>query len=416
MTISRRDLLALAALMPGFGALPRSLRAEPSPRGRRPVAPGVGDEDAWERLAHEFVIDGIHLNTGTYGACPLPVLEATIHHMRAFERITRQEHPDIDALHAALESFLGAWPGSVAIVRNTTEAMNVVANGLDLGPGDEILSTTHEHIGGRCCWELQAARRGAVLRQIDPILDPVDDDQQVAAWSAAITPRTRVMSISHVHFTTGLIQPVARLARLARERGIVSVIDGAHPPGMLALDLQAIDADFYASSPHKWLLAPKGTGLLVTRPDRIATTWPLVASGDWQSEDLRRFEHVGTSNESLVAGLAAAVQFQQAIGRDAIEARTRKLATGLDATLRAIPEVHVVSPSRPAHRSAIVSFTVDGVSAQELQGILGRELIRTRRISEFGLEYLRLSTHFFVLPAQIEKTVALIRQAIAERR
>ncbi len=411
MTISRRDLLAMATLLPGFGALPDALRAATTPEDPRPVMPRTDDEAAWERLAREFVIEGIHLNTGTYGACPLPVLEATIHHLRAFERITRQEHPDMDALHAALEGFLVAWPGSVAIVRNTTEAMNVVANGLDLGPGDEILSTTHEHIGGRCCWELQAARHGAVLRQIAPILDPASADDQVAAWTAAITPRTRVLSISHVHFTTGLIEPVARLVRLARDRGIVSVIDGAHPPGMLALDLQAIDADFYATSPHKWLLAPKGTGLLVTRPDRIATTWPLIASGDWQSDDLRRFEHVGTVNESLIAGLAAAVTFQQAIGREAIEARTRHLATGLDAELRAIPGVHVTSPRRPKFRSAIVSFTVDGVSAEELQRILGRERIRTRRVSEFGLEYLRLSTHFFVLPAQIEKTVGLIRKA-----
>lgn len=416
MTISRRDLLALAATLPGFGALPGALRADAGPPGPPPSRPRHDDEDAWQRLAHQFVIEGIHLNTGTYGACPLPVLEATIHHMRAFERITRQEHPDLDALHAALEAFLGAWPGSVAVVRNTTEAMNVAANGLDLGPGDEILSTTHEHIGGRCCWELQAARRGAVLRQIEPVLDPVDDDEMVAAWEAAITPRTRVMSISHVHFTTGLIQPVARLVRLARERGIVSVIDGAHPPGMLELDLQAIDADFYASSPHKWLLAPKGTGLLVTRPDRIATTWPLVASGDWQADDPRRFEHVGTSNESLLAGLAEAVRFQETIGREAIEARTRHLATGLDAALRGIPGVHVVSPRRAAHRSAMVAFTVDGVSAEELQGILGRERIRTRRIAEFGLEYLRLSTHVFVLPAQIEKTVGLVRKAAAESR
>lgn len=415
MSLSRRDLLALAACLPGFTALPGAVRLA-APAGPRPRRPAEDDEDAWERLAAEFVIDGIHLNTGTYGACPIPVLEATIHHLRAFERITTQEHPDLDRLHAGLEELLGAWPGSVAIVRNTTEAMNVVANGIGLGVGDEILTTTHEHIGGRCCWELQAARHGAVLRQFDPILDPVDDAQMLDAWLSRITPRTRVLSISHVHFTTGLIEPVAALVRAARERGIVSVIDGAHPPGMLALDLRAIDADYYASSPHKWLLAPKGTGLLVTRPDRVAGTWPLVASGDWQAEDHRRFEHVGTSNESLVAGLAAALAFQQAIGREAIEARSRTLATRLDAMLAELPGVRIVSPRRPAHRSAMVAFTVDGLPAQELQGILGREKIRTRRIAEFGLEYLRLSTHFFVLPAQLEKTVTLIGKAIAERR
>src|SRR5690606_23651227 len=159
-----------------------------------------------------------------------------------------------------------------------------------------------------------AARRGVVLRTFDPPLDPADEDDLVAAWVRQIAPRTRVLSISHVLFTTGMIQPVARLVRLARERGIISVIDGAHPPGMLALDLQAIDSDYYASAPHKWLLAPKGTGLLVARPDRLATTWPLIASGDWEADDGRRFEHAGTGNESLVAGLAAAVAFQEALG------------------------------------------------------------------------------------------------------
>lgn len=407
MRLSRRDLVALAALLPGFGALPRSALAA-AERGPPPRAPRSDAEADWERIARQFVTDGLHLNTGTYGSCPLPVLEATIHHLRAFERMIGQEHPDLEALHTGLEAFLGAWPGSVAIVRNTTEAMNIVANGIALSPGDEVLTTTHEHIGGFCCWELQAARRGAVVRTFDPPLDPADDDTLVAAWQARITPRTRVLSISHVLFTTGLIQPVARLVRLARERGIITVIDGAHPPGMLALDLRAIDADYYASSPHKWLLAPKGTGLLVTHPDRLAATWPLVASGDWQATDRRRFEHAGTTNESLVAGLAAALAFHQAIGREAIETRVRALATWLFDALDAVPGVRLVSPRGAAHRSAMVSFTMDGTTAEALQQRLGRERIRTRRIAEHGYEYLRLSTHINVLPVDLERTVAVV--------
>jgi isopenicillin-N epimerase len=362
-------------------------------------------------VAQQFVIDGLHLNTGTYGACPMPVLEATIHHLRAFERITRQEHPDLDSLHADLEKFLGAWPGSVAIVRNTTEAMNVAANGIDLVEGDEILTTTHEHIGGRCCWELQAARRGASLVTFDPPLDPASPAELLDVWESKITPRTRVMSISHVLFTTGMIQPVAELVKLARSRGIVSVVDGAHPPGMMAIDLREIDADYYASSPHKWLLAPKGTGLLVTRPDRLESTWPLIASGDWQADDHRRFEHVGTGNESLVAGLGAAVAFQSAIGSVAIEARIRGLATTLMELLAEVPRVRLVSPRDAVSRSAMVSFTVDGLSSEALQGILSRERIRTRRIAEYGYEYLRLSAHIYVLPGDLRRTVDLIAAA-----
>lgn len=406
--LSRRDLLALGAALPGFGALARARL--PRRDAAAVLRPPVGESD-WEALREQFVIEGVHLNTGTYGACPIPVLEATIHHLRAFERITRQEHPDLEALHARLERFLGAWPGSVAIVRNTTEAMNIVANGITLAPGDEVLTTTHEHIGGRCCWELLAARRGVVLRTFDPPLDPADEDELVAAWSARIGPRTRVLSISHVLFTTGMIQPVARLVRLARERGILSVVDGAHPPGMLALDLQALDADYYASSPHKWLLAPKGTGLLVTRPDRLARTWPLVASGDWQAEDPRRFEHAGTGNESLVAGLAAAVAFMEAIGREQVERRARDLATALQEQLATIPGVRLVSPRASQLRSAMVSFTLEGTTAEALQRWLGRAGMRTRRIAEFGLEYLRLSTHLYVLPRDLERAVALVADA-----
>lgn len=411
--ITRRELLALGAMLPGFQGLAAAMDhgqpidARPSTIDRR-----VGVPD-WEALQHQFVIAGTHLNTGTYGACPIPVLEATIHHLRAFERITRQEHPDLDALHASIERFLGAWPGSVAIVRNTTEAVNVVAHGITLAEGDEILMTTHEHIGGHCAWDMLAARRGTTCRTFDPPLDPSGPDELYDAWVSAIGSRTRVMLISHVLFTTGMIQPVARLVRAARERGIVSVIDGAHPPGMLELDLAAIDADYYATSPHKWLLAPKGTGLLITRPDRLPSTWPLIASGDWEREDHRRFEHVGTSNESLVAGLAAAVQFQDAIGRDVIEHRARSLATLLFGMLDGVKGVRLVSPRNGELRSAMVSFTKDGVGADRLQGVLGTAGFRTRRIAEFGYEYLRLSTHLYVLPRDLERAVEVIARATA---
>lgn len=407
-SFTRRELLGLAAVLPGFrgladARLPGGRAGHAGAIARQPTA-----EPDWQALQQQFVIAGTHLNTGTYGACPIPVLEATIHHLRAFERITRQEHPDLVALHAAIERFLGAWPGSVAIVRNTTEAVNIAANGLTLAAGDEVLMTSHEHIGGHCAWDMLAARRGTTCRTFDPPLDPADADELHDAWLRAIGPRTRVMLISHVLFSTGMIQPVARLVRTARERGIVTVIDGAHPPGMLKLDLAAIDADYYATSPHKWLLAPKGTGLLITRPDRLQSTWPLVASGDWAGNDYRRFEHVGTSNESLVAGLAAAVQFQSAIGRTVIEQRARSLATVLYNMLGEVPGVHLVSPQHADLRSAIVSFTKDGVGADRLQSALGAKGFRTRRISEFGYEYLRLSTHLYVLPRDLERAVEVI--------
>lgn len=410
MSLSRRDLLALAAVVPAYAGL-ASARLPGATRRPLPHDPSPDDEAAWERIAQEFVIEGLHLNTGTVGASPLPVLEATIRHLRAFERMIGQEAVDGPALHAELETFLGAWPGSVAVVRNTSEAMSLVAAGIDLQPGDEVVSTTHEHIGGRCCWEMLAARRGVVYQTFVPPLNPASESELAAAWMAQVTPRTKVFSISHVLFTTGMIQPVRTLVRMARERGIVTVIDGAHPPGLIELQLRDLDADYYAASPHKWLLAPKGTGLLVVRPDRMATTWPLIGSGDWAATDIRRFEHVGTSNESLLAGLRAAVAFQQSIGRTAIEQRARGLATQLHALLANVPGIEITSPARPEFRSAMVSFRLAGTTATALQGWLGRHRIRTRRIAEGGLEYLRLSTHIYVLPRDLERTVGLLRDA-----
>lgn len=400
MTLSRRDLLRVAAAIPAFGAL-RHAPIPPTASMPPGVPHSVDDEPGWEALASQFVIDGIHMNTGTYGACPLPVIEATIEYLRAFERIIGQDPFDYPAFKSELETFLGAWPGSVALVRNTTEAMNIVAAGIDLAPGDEILSTTHEHIGGRCCWELLAQRRGVSYRTFAPPLDPAGPAELVAAWQNQVTPRTRVLSISHVLFSTGMIQPVAELVTWARGRGIITVIDGAHPPGMLDFNLRDVDADYYATSTHKWLLAPKGTGLLVTHPDRIATTWPLIGSGDWNAPDVRRFEDVGTTNGAMAAGLRAAVAFQRTIGRSLIEARTRTLATRLYDRLASNPRVHLVSPRAAAVRSAMVSFTMQGTTAERMQGYLGASRIRTRRVSEFGYEYLRLSTHVYVLPRHI---------------
>lgn len=408
MSITRRDLLALGAMLPGFAALAHATPPRRTRTASLPHDPDPDDEASWEAIARQFVINGVHLNTGTYGSCPIPVLEATIHHLRAFERMIGQEHPDLAALRNSLERLLGAWPGSVAIVRNTTEGMSIVAAGIELGRGDEVLTTTHEHVGGLCPWELHSARHGSVVRKFDPPLDPANDDEIVKAWLGNITPRTRVLSISHVLFSTGMIQPVARLVREARERGIISVIDGAHPPGMLKIDLQAIDADYYATSPHKWLMAPKGTGLLVVRPDRVEKTWPLIGSGDWAAKGHARFEHVGTSNESLIAGLRAAIEFHEAIGSEAIEQRCRYLATMLFEMLGRVDGVALVSPRSAAHRSAMVSFRKQGTTAEELQGRLGRERIRTRRIAEHGYEYLRLSTGIHVLPAQLRRTVELI--------
>ena len=422
--MNRRELLAASVVFPGAAWLSACASGAsvgspgPAVAPSAPLAPFSDSEPWWRDLRRQFYLaDGIFLNTGTFGASPRAVVDATVGHLTAFETVFHQQGVDGARLFRSLGALIGSPPELLALTRNTTEGMNVVARGIDLGPADTIVTTTHEHVGGISCWQLVAKRYGAKLVTFTPPLDPASPQELVDAWVAASPPGTRVWSIAHVIFSTGLIQPVQALCAEARRRGIITVIDGAHPPGMLQLDVTALGCDFYASSPHKWLLAPKGSGFLYISPEWIDRLWPLSASGGWDDLAIKgaRFDHVGTRNDSVTAGMLAALDFNAGIGQANIEKRIRGLATLLDTRLRTISRVRVVSPSRPEFRSALVSFVVEG---KETPAVARRlwELgpVRVRQVGEYGYNYLRLSTHIYNGPDEIERVVGMLGRIAAE--
>jgi isopenicillin-N epimerase len=303
--------------------------------------------------------------------------------------------------------------------RNTTEAMNFVANGLDLRPGDEVITTLHEHIGGLCCWELLAARRGITLRQVPLPAPAASADELLRAVCDVVSERTRVISVSHVLFTNGTVMPVAAIAAFCRERGIICVVDGAHPPGMMHVDIGAIAPDFYASSPHKWLCAPQGTGLLWLAEPWRTRLWPTIASGGWNDSALgaHRLNHLGTLDESRLAGLDAALQFHETIGPQRIFERVRTLRRHLLQGLAATPGVRITSPSADELGAGMVSFTIDGLPAHELQRFLAAGAnVRSRVVSEYDYGWLRLSPHVYNTFGELDRVLELIRRAGVEGR
>ncbi len=409
MRIARRDFLTV--LGGASLAWPRTIAALGQEFGSGGSA---DDEPFWDVVRSQFLIprDRIYLNNGTLGPSPRVVVDAVAEHTR---RVASTFPPgvDWDDLKASMSALIGGDSEGFVFPRNTTEAMNFIANGIDLGPGDEVVSTDHEHIGGLEPWKLVTSRRGAFLRIAALPATAEDSGALLDAVWAEVTPTTRVVTVSHLTFTTGTLLPIAELARRCRERGIVLVVDGAHPPGMLEVDLGTLGGDFYASSPHKWLLAPQGTGLLYLSERWRTELWPTLASGGWDDLSLgaHRLNHLGTMDESRLAGLLASLEFMHALGAERVEARVRYLRARLEDGLRAIPGVTVITPRDESMKGGMVSFAIDGVESAPLQGHLSRTAnVRTRVIGEYDYGWMRLSTHIYNRPVEVDRVLELLAE------
>jgi isopenicillin-N epimerase len=274
-------------------------------------------------LRSEFLLrpDVVFLNHGSYGACPRPVFEAYQAWQRELELqpvefLGRRGRGLLHTAREALAAYVGADPDDLAFMANATTGLNTVARALPLAEGDEVLGTDHEYGAMERTWEFVCRKSGArYVRQPVPV--PLASPQEVvdAVW-AGVTPRTRVLFISHITSPTALTFPVADLVRRAREAGIISVVDGAHVPGQRPLDLRALGADFYCGNGHKWLNSPKGSGFLYARRDVQPLLTPLVISWGWREDGpvmglAEALEGQGTRDIAAFLAVPAAIAFQE---------------------------------------------------------------------------------------------------------
>jgi isopenicillin-N epimerase len=264
-----------------------------------------------------FLLDPevVFLNHGSFGACPQPVFDVYQAWQRELERepvalLGRRLADELAAVRSALVDYVGAAADDVSLAPNATTALNAVLRSLPLEPGDEILTTEHEYGSVALLLEYVADRTGAGL-----VRRPGSDAD--AIWAGA-TERTRALVISHVTSPTAVVLPVEELCRLARESGVLAIVDGAHAPGHVPLDLERLGADFYAGNCHKWLCAPKGSGFLCARPERQPLLEPLVVGWGYdESAFPLRHGPQGTSDPAAYLAIPAAIAFVREHGRPA---------------------------------------------------------------------------------------------------
>jgi selenocysteine lyase/cysteine desulfurase len=410
----------------GVAAGPLAGRAEASLAAVARAAEAPSESEYWARIRDEFLVTDqvAYMNNGTLGPTPKPVYYTVVERYRELAADPGARNPiqeqTAEEVRRKAAAFVGASPDEIALLRNTTEAMGFIASGLELAAGDEVLLSFHEHPGGIEPWRLKAKRHGVVLREVQFPIPTPDPAIILELFADAITPRTRVISVSHLTYQTGSGMPVKELAQLARSKGILSVIDGAHPLGMMRLDLHDIGADFYAMSPHKWLDAPTGTGLLYIRRESQERLWPTVVTStipypeggaDWSNPDkgAARFDRFSQRAWPLVLATGAAIDFQDAIGRERIESRVRSLAALLRTRLQEIPGVRIYTPAHPALACGLVGFTFERFKNTDvMETLLRRNHVRVRT-TEYGLNTVRASTHYYNTEEQVERLAEGLR-------
>jgi isopenicillin-N epimerase len=274
-------------------------------------------------------------------------------------------------------------------------------------PGEEALLSDQEHPGGRCGWEQKAARFGIKLNTVPLPKPPASAAEIVDLFERAITPQTRIIVFSHITTVTGLVMPAKEICAMARRHGVLTHVDGAHAIGQIPLDLHDIGCDFYATSPHKWLMAPKGTGTLYIREPLLNKLWVNIATANWNNYDMKayRFSWFGTSNLSVMVGLKAALDFHQQLGSERVYARIHQLASQVRERVARYPQIRIVNASGDAFYGGMVSFEpVPPVPAGATTGVLKRVADecagRNIRVAG-GAERLRISTHIFTQPTEL---------------
>lgn len=416
------SLVGAGATLPMLRAAAfRDLAAASRVAGARTPASLASDEDYWGEIQRAFELDRtmINLNNGGCSPAPTNVLEQMIRDIRfsnelPVDHMWRVLEPRVESVRRELAGQFGCDPEEMAITRNASEANETMIFGLDLKRGDEILVTNQNYPRMLTSWDQRVRREGLVLKQISFPLPPPSQQDIVDRFRAAVTPRTRVIEVTHITNLSGQIMPVREIVEFARPMGIEVFVDGAHAFAHFPFKRDDLDCDYYGTSLHKWLLAPVGTGFLYVRKSRQRQLWPLMAAPAEMNENVRKYEEIGTHPAANHNAISVALAFHQAIGGERKVARLRYLRDRWARPLVAESDrVKMLTPIDTENCAGIGLVHVEGIDPGKLGGwLMDRYKIVSTPIVHPEFNGLRVTPNVYTTPGEVDTFAEAMRVAI----
>ncbi len=378
----------------------------------------AADEDYWQVIQQAYTVPSNFINLNNGGVSPSPsVVQQAVERYNQLSnqgpsyfmwRILDQGR---EPLRQKLALLAGCSPEEIAVNRNATEALNTVIFGLNLQKGDEVIGTKQDYPNMIQAWRQRALRDGIVYTQISFEFPIEDDDAIVKAFEQAITPKTKILHITHIINWVGQILPVKKICQMAHRRGLEVIVDGAHSFGLLDFAIPDLECDYFGTSLHKFLSAPIGSGMLWIKQEHIAKIWPLVCNDKPQSPDIRKFETLGTRSFPIEQGIGEAIAFHTAIGSKRKEERIRYLKNYWASRVQNIPGVQLHTSLKSAYSCAICGISIKGMTPAQLdQQLYANYKIHTVGIVWENISCVRITPHVYTRLADLDILVTAIEK------
>ena len=414
MNRSRRDFFrqasAITALPATWSAFSASMQA---------AAAGARSEDYWLMVKRQFPLDPSLIYMNAANVCPAsrPVMDRHLEFLQDFHRNPSFQNRDKyvplrETLRGKIAAMFRVSAEEIAITRNTSEGSNLIVRGIDLKAGDEIVITDHNHPSNNDSWKVRANREGLVVKSVPVPVPAKSADDLLAGIDRAITARTRVIAVTHLTSTTGILYPARQIAELARKRGIFMHLDGAQSFGLLDVNLKEIGCDSYATSAHKWGMGPLEAGILYVREERIPQVWPAVVTAGWADnlKGARKFEVFGQRDDPRVVALEAAVDFLNLVGMPDVEKRVRDLTTHAKKGLKNLSGVELKTNLEAGLSGGVIKFKFRNVPTKRAYDTLWeKHRIAIAKTDSGDSEGLRWSPHVYNSMEEIDRAVAAVK-------